>query len=1128
MIMPKTNFSKTMLLSAITILLLFSLTLMADSEESPGFFRYPTTNGEWVVFTSEGDLWRVPFQGGTAFRLTTHEGEERFAHISEDIEGKKVIAFSGQDDGQDDVYIMSLEGGAPKRLTYHPGGDQVIGWTNDKNIIFRSRRDIPFRGSRIYTISPEGGFPEVIPLTKATLISHEPGGSRIAFNRYSREFRKWKRYKGGWAQDIWVGDLKTDTFKNITDNKGTNDWDGTDAFPMWDNNGRIYYLSDRSTRANIWSMLPDGSDPQQHTTHEDFDIRFPSKNGTLIVYQHKMDIWFYNVKTKQNKKIEITLPTDRVQAREKYSDPSKYISDFSLSHYGNRLMICSRGEIFTFPSKKEGLIRQLTFDSGIREKFPRWSDEGKEILFWADESNQEKLYSIPAEGGERKLIGTDGMGWHFPPNASPDGKFAAFSNEEQSLMLMNIKSGDLTEVDKGFWEIREYSWSPDSKYLVYSRYEENYNSTIWIWDIKKEKLHPVTDDYYNSYSPTFEPTGKYLYFLSDRIANPHLDGQEMTYILDKKTLPYMVTLTKEEINPFAPKADPKGDDDEFGGWKGGEKSKKGKKDDDKDDDEEEKEIKVEIDFDGLNDRIIALPVKPGNFYGLTAVKNKVFYMSRENKGMLGRAIYNDGPKGATLHKFNIKKKKHKIVDRGIRGYDISGNNKKIVIFKKGEFIVQGVDEGGFGGFGGFGKEDKDDDENSKNVDLSKWDLKVDVRSEWRQMFQESWRFQRDFFWTPDMHKVNWQAVYDKYFPLTERISTRSELTDLIGEMFGELNCSHTYVWGGDQRRTKYHSTGLLGVDLKKDESGYYQIERIIEGRPWDKKLTSPLADPGLDVNLDDYIIKVNGRSVAEVKNIYQLFMNKADNIISLTVNDKPDLKGSHEIIVKPMGNESRLRYWDWVDGRKEYTYKKSDGKIAYIHLANMGGMGLSQFTEAYQPQHRKPAMILDVRYNGGGFVAEMILAHLGRKLVSIGRPRHGSTYRSPQTAFRGHMAAVSNGETGSDGETFTEGFQRLGLGPVIGTRTWGGWVGIRSDKPLVDRGGITQPEFTGWGMDGTYLIEGWGSDPDQLVYEHPTAELNGTDPQLDATIEYLIKKMESEPVILPEAPEYPDRSKFAR
>ncbi len=1112
-----------------TVLLTLSILIsskLSATENQTGFFRYPHTDGNSIVFTSEGDLWRVAITGGTAIRLTTHEGEERFAHYSPDGQW---IAFSGQDDGQDDVYVIPSSGGEPTRLTFHSGGDGVLGWTPDGEVLFRSFRESATYSNRIFTVNREGGFPESIGLGKGALISFEPNGDRIAFNRYSREFRRWKRYKGGWAQDIWVGNLNDKTFKNLTDNPPIDDWDGTDAFPMWHTDGRIYFISDRDGRSNIHSIKPDGSDTKQHTSHDNFDIRWPALGNGVIVYQLGMDIYKYDIKTGNGDIVAIELPTDRVQARVSYEDPKNYITSYSLSPDGKRVLFCSRGELFTAPAKKEGLIRQLTHSSNDREKFPSWSPDGKTIAAWSDMTGEEQMYLFPSEGGDPKLIGTDGAGWHFGPEWSPDGNSIAFGNQKFELIVMDVNNGKTKVVDKGAWEIRECSWSADSRYLLYSRSEENNNSTIQIWDAKEKKVFAVTDDWFNSDSPTFDPEGKYLYFLSDRTANPHIDRHEEIYIRDKSSRPYVVTLKKGEKLPFTFEADPEEDDNDWGDWggKGDKDDKKGKKgkgknkkDDDADDDKEP--VKFEIDFDGISDRISPVPVPAGNYFGLTAVKNKIFYMSYKNTGMVRDQFEKDRPKGAPLHKYNIKKQKHSIVDPMITGFDISDDGEKLLIRKMDQFMVIGIDEKPGGGPDMFKNEEENSDD--KHVDLSGWDLRVNVREEWQQMLKEAWRLQRDFFWDLNMHGVDWDAIWNQYSSLASRISTRDELNDLIGEMFAELNCSHTYVWGGDQRSAKYHSTGMLGVDLSKHKSGFYRIDRVIPGRAWDKNLSSPLSEPHINAQVGEYIVAINGQSTADAVNINELLLNKAGKITSIILNSKPSLEGGREVIIKPLGSERGLRYYDWVDDRNDYVSKKSEGKIGYIHLTNMGSAGLSQFTGSYAQQHNKPALIMDVRYNGGGWVAEMILSHLARDVFGLGMSRNGGRYRRPASAFHGHMAAVCNGETGSDGETFTEGFRRLGLGPIIGSRTWGGWVGIRSDKPLMDRGGLTQPEFTGWGIsDGQWMIEGWGTDPDPgyEVKEDPASFYTDDDPLLDKAIEYLLDQMENNPKTLPPMPAYP-------
>ncbi|MDP8228840.1 MAG: PDZ domain-containing protein, partial [Candidatus Electryoneaceae bacterium] len=809
----------------------FSITSVGahtSDEPPPGFFRYPHTDGESIVFTSEGDLWKVSIGGGTAIRLTTHEGDERFGHFSSD---GLWIAFSGQDDGQDDIYVMPSAGGEPRRLTYHPGRDMVIGWSPDGNVLFRSSRTTPYRAYRIFSISPDGGYPEPLGLDKGSRISFEPDGERIAFNRYSREFSHWKRYKGGWASDIWIGNMETISFQNITDNPPVNDWDGTDAYPMWFEDGRIYYLSDRpslsdrdTTRANIFSMKSDGSDVRQHTFHETFDVRWPSLGNDLIVYQNGMDIWKLDLNSGRNRLVSINLPTDRVQARVKFINPRSYISSYDLSPDGKRVLFCSRGELFTAPANREGLIRQLTFSSGAREKAPKWSPDGETIVAWSDISGEEELYLYPATGGEPRRLGTDEEGWHYGSVWSPDGEMIAFSNQKFELIVMKVRNGDTQVIDRGGWEITDYSWSADSRFLAYSRQELNYNSTIQIWDVKKKRLHSVTDDYYNSYSPRFDPEGQYLYFLSDRIANPHIDSHDEIYIRDRSTRPYVVGLQEDTPLPFIDRADPDQPDED-------EDEENGEDDEDNDEDEDEDEpVKVKIDFVGLADRIAPFPVPADNYLWMQAVKGKIFYLSYENDGMMGDRFDDDESDGVPLHKFDIKDRKHSIVEESVNGYDISRNGERLLIRKGNQFFVMGID----GQLSG---------EDEQSVQLSAWDMRVDVRAEWRQIFYESWRLQRDFFWDPNMHDVDWEGVWDQYRRLAPRISTRDELNDLIGEMFAELNCSHTYVWGGDQRRAGYRSTGLLGVDVVRHESGFYRIERVIPGKSWNPGLLSPLTAP---------------------------------------------------------------------------------------------------------------------------------------------------------------------------------------------------------------------------------------------------------------------------------------------
>lgn len=1062
-------------------------------DDAFGFFRFPDVRKNKVVFTSEGDLWQVPLRGGIAIRLTVSEGEERFAKFSPDGQW---IAFTGQYDGNSDVYLIPSWGGEACRLTYHPDRDQVVNWTPDNRILFRSQRDSPLWDWRLYTIGIDGGYPQVLPLTKASRASFERGGNLIAFNQYALEFHRWKRYKGGWAQDIWVGNIGKLDFKKITKYKGN------DNFPMWYGN-KIYFLSDSTGRGNLWSMNPDGSSLRQLTFHRDYDVRFPSLGEGKICYQYAMDIWVYDISTSQTHKIDIRLPSDRLQARRRYADPKKYITGYDLSPDGKRLLVNSRGELFSLPTAKGGLIRRLSWSSGARIYGGEFSPDGQKVVGLSDSTGEMEIWLWDAEGGKPpRRVTYDGQVWRFPPRFSPDGKRLAFSDKNLVLYILDPAKVASTVVDTGSWEIRQWSWSPDSRWLAYTRPNERGSSDIFIYDTKSGRKHLVTDGFFRAFSPTWDPDGKYLFFLSDRTFNPYLDRYDSRFINLGYTKPYLLVLQKGVRSPFAVR--PEGQAEETSP----EKDKEGK--------DKKEEVKVEIDWDGLAKRIAEFPLSPGNYKSLRAIKGKVYWLSWENKGMLGEGLFEEPKSPYTLHLYDQEKRKDKVVAEHIDGYDISDDLKKVVTREGSTFRLMEA---------GQAQMAKDEDEENI-VPLEDWTLEIDPQAEWRQMFAEAWRLQRDFFYDPNMHGVDWKMVYKQYGRFVSRISSREELNDLIGEMFSELSAGHTYVWGGDWRRAKRVGVGLLGIDVEPDpSSGYYRITRVLRGNEWDSQVASPLLASGVDVEPGLYLLKIDGRRVNSSQNYLRLLQNKAGIPVALTVNSKPTLEDAREVVVKALKNENRLRYEDWVQERREYTLRRSGGKLGYIHLPDMGSRGLSIFSRDYYPQHSKEGLVIDVRENGGGFVAEMILSYLSRKLWAVGGSRNSPViYRTPEACFWGYMAALCDGETGSDGETFTEGFKRLKLGPVIGMRTWGGWIGIRGNKPLRDKGFLSEPEFPGWSLDGKWLIEGWGTVPDIEVENDPSSTAKGLDPQLDYAINYLLQKIATKPKLIPPHPPYPDKS----
>ncbi len=1092
------------------ILLAFLRTMPAGgAEPADGFYRYPSIGGGSIVFASEGDLWKVPAAGGTALRLTTHEGDEKFPRVSPD---GRLIAFTGQYDGNDDVYVMPIDGGEPQRLTYHPLPDQALGWTADGKILFRSRRDHPHADFRAYTISPQGGIPQMIPLEPAAWVSFEPGGKRLAVQKMGLEFHNWKRYKGGEAEKIYVGSLEPLAFAEVTK------YDGKSAFPMWAGDGRIYFVTDRWGRPNLASMKPDGSDVRRLTKFDDYDVRWPSLGDGKIVYQHKADIWSYDLATGKNELVPIRLPSDRLQVRDRFVDPKANIGSWALSKDGERIVLETRGDLFVTRTKKKGLIRRITESSLVRTKDPVFSPDGKWIAAWTEVDGEEQLLLYSSDNGApARQIGKTDPGWHFGPIFSPDGKRLAWSDAELRLVVTDAASGSSAVADNGAFEISRYVWSPDSRYLAYVVPLDNEFTQVRIWDGQSKTVHPVTDPMVNSYSPAWDPKGKYLFFFSDRFINPYLDLFEARFIVNQATLPCVLALQSDGKLPFAPRGDmdPKSDEKKDDGAKGEKKGTEGEKDAKA---AEEKVAPIRIDFEGLADRIVEVPVAPGNYGALWAGSGKLHWVSFENTGMMPPGPEDEGPRGGALQTYDIEKEKVSTLSPGVLAFDVSGDGKVLVFQTKDAFTR--VEAGATS----LPKAEPGEADESK-IDLSGWSLKINPRDEWKQMLHEAWRLQRDFFYDPKMHGVDWNGVWKQYGSLADRMATRDDLEDLFGEMLGELSAGHTYHYGGDLRRGKPVGTGLLGADLDYDSAtGFWQIKKIYRGDYPMPDWSSPLARADLRVKPGQWLVAIDGNALVKGEDYLKRLANRAGQEVELSISDGPTLVGARRVVVKTVATDTRIRYADWIRETREYVARASNGQVGYIHLYDMGGLGLRQFARDYPPQWNKRGLIMDDRWNHGGFVAAMILAHLDRKTLSVGSARRGLLSTTPDRAFHGYMVCLINRQGGSDCETLAQGFKDYGLGPVIGTRTWGGWVGIRGDKTFRDGGLTTQPEGGGWDPKGkTWLIEGHGVDPDVELDLPPDGFLHGKDAQLDYAIKDLIQKIAKDPRDLAPKPPIPPR-----
>ncbi|TKJ40834.1 hypothetical protein CEE37_07685 [candidate division LCP-89 bacterium B3_LCP] len=1084
------------------VLVFFFLVVNAQAEDQ-GFLRFPDTGNGNVVFTSEGDLWVAPLEGGNAYRLTIHDGGERYGKFSPD---GQLIAYSAQYDGNQDVYIIPISGGEPKRLTFHPWGEGVVDWTEGGEIMFRSRSYSGQHEYNIFTISPDGGFPEKIELPKAALASFERNSKRIAYQEIFRNNATWKRYKGGLNDRIWVADLE----KNKYAKKPISTYLGHNSYPMWVGD-RIYFLCDSTGRKNIWSMKPDGSDQKQHTFHKKWDARWPSYGDGYIVYQLKMDIWKYNIATGKYSKIDIQLPSERLRTRNRIIKPADYITGFDLNEDGKWMVISARGQLFSVPTKsRETIIRHLTPDFKARAKYPFFLD--KKVVALTDVTGEDEFFEFdPFKKEETKQLSKGNKVWRYAGYPSPDGEWIAYSDGDLTLWIMNVESGKKRKVaTSDVWELRNFEWSPDSRYLAYSDYVNHVIQSVHIYDIETKEDRIVTDPLYSSYYPTWDPNGKYLYFLSETNFEPNRGDYGAQFIYDQKDKLYMYLLAEDTRSPFASDTTllwaPEPEEEEEDEEKKEEEEKEEKDDGDDEEKEEEEELEVVIDWEGLQDRRVEIPVDPGRYWGLRAAEDMLYYLSREDDDI-------------TLNLYKLEDREQYSVMSDIRSFDISDDGEVVVVYDGSSFVKMSA------GATDAPKGEGDDD---PHVKLGGWSVTLNPREEWKQMFREGWRIQRDFFYDPDMHGVDWSDVLKQYEGLIDRISTRSELNDLIGEMIGELNAGHAYVFGGDLYRPKSVNVGLLGADFSRDaETGFFRIEKIYAPDKSFPDWNSPLVKSGVNAKVGEYLIAIDDVPTNSVDNYLELLQNKANRDVILTFNDKPQKEGSRDVIMQTVSGEYDMRYWDWVKERREYVEEASDGEIGYVHLSDMGYDGLWQFGHEFYAQYDKKAMILDVRFNGGGNIAPMLLSQLNRTLWSVGRSRHGGVFTTPDAAFYGHYAILCNAQTGSDGETFTQGAKLLDLGPVFGKRTWGGWVGIRADKPLNDRVWFTVPEFSGWGAigeeKGKWLIEGPGVYPDHDIENDPGALLQGKDPQMDAAIDYLIKKMKEEPREYPKEPRIPKK-----
>jgi tricorn protease len=1111
--------------------------------------RFPDIYKDKIVFSYGGDLWLASSAGGDARRITSDPGRELFPKFSPD---GKWIAFTGQYDGNFNVYVMPAQGGQPRQLTFFQGGavplsdrmgihNEVLTWFPDsKRVVFLSRRDASNGWTkRPFSISIDGGLPEALPVDQGGLTSFSPDGTKIAYNQIFRNFRTWKRYTGGLAQSISIYDLKNNTVEDVPHTE----W--TDTFPMWHGN-TIYFTSDRGSEhhLNLYGYDLETKQVEQLTHFTDFDVMWPSLGPDSIVFENGGYLYTFDLQSKQPKKLSVFLPGDRDQSLKHWTSVSKNISDFDISPEGKRAVFSARGDVFTVPAK-EGSIRNLTRTPGIREKSVTWSPDGRWIAYISDRSGEDELYISPQDGlGKEQQITSGYKGFKYAPTWSPDSKKLAWSDKDTRLWYVDINEKKQVEVDRGkYFEILNYSWSPDSKWLAYDKNAENAYAVVHLYSLPDAKITPVTTNMSNSYAPVFDPDGKYLYFLSDRDFNEVLGNVDFEFSNPKTTRIYVVTLRTDETSPFLPLSDEtqikkeeskdeltpanfpkeagktkgKGKAEAKGQAKATEKESKKTQDDDKDKKaEKEKPKEFRVDLEGIQNRIVALPTDPAVINTYLAAKGFIYYSTTPIPGLSGPIP----GESAAIHVYDLKERKDKVLLEGAQRFALSFDGSKLLYEADG-----GRDGHTYGIIDAKPDGPKKVGEGALNLGGMK--AQVNPPEEWKQIFNEVWRQERDYFYEASMNGVDWEKVREKYSQLLPYVADRYSLTYILGEMISELSNSHTYVGGGDYPDLHPVNVGLLGVDFEADQSsGMYRLKKIYAGENWDPQARSPLTEPGVNVKEGDYLVAVNGRPLRVPQNPYELFVNTANETITLTINSKASEDGAHTVQVKPLSDEFNLREQAWIESNRRKVNAATNGRVGYVYLPDMGGAGLSEFVKQYFPQIRKEGLIIDVRYNGGGFVDQLIFERLRRVLAGMGANRNWESGTVPPVVFHGAMACVTNHYAASDGDLFSYYFKYYKLGPLIGERTWGGVRGIRGNIPLIDGGYITRPESARYDLNSKWVIENHGVQPDVVVENRPDLVVKGRDPQLEKAIELVMKEIEANPQKLPprppDLPAYPE------